>query len=105
MDEVLSIIIKVAGTIVGAVLVYLVKVASSYLKGKLKQADYDKLDNFVGSLVSAAEQLYKEEDPDGTMRLEYVQDMLIKAGYDLTDSLNALIESWVYAINVKDGQK
>ena len=100
MDEILNILIKLAAM----VLVFLVGRAGRYLfellKTKLNEKQTEKLDLFIAELVAAAEQMYKKDDPDGTVRLNYVQQMLVEAGYDITSAVQALIESKVFSINL-----
>lgn len=96
MEEILNVIIKLLGSLAGLGLVWLLGVAGEYLKQK---GYNDELDRFITSLVSAAEQMYKNED--GSFRLKYVQAMLVEAGYDITEAVRALIESKVYDINIK----
>ena len=55
---------------------------------------------FIGELVAAAEQMYRDDDWDGSVRLDYVQGMLIQAGYEMTEAVRALIEAKVFEINV-----
>ena len=105
MEEIMDIIIKLAGSLVGVCLVYLVGVASNYLKAKLNAREQAALEDFVTALVKSAEQMLKEEDPDGSIRLDYVQTLLIEAGYDLTDAVRAVIESKVYEINSEGAGK
>lgn len=99
MEEILNIIIKLAGALVGVFAVWVLNSATNYLKGKLTASEQEQLRTFISALVAAAEQLYRAEDPDGNVRLGYVQGMLIEAGYDLTDAVRALIESEVYSLN------
>ena len=44
--------------------------------------------------------MLKKDDDDGSKRLEYVQGMLIEAGYELTDALRAKIEAKVFQLNL-----
>ena len=74
--------------------------AHQYLKAHLSAKDAERLDNFIETLVTAADQLYKGEDDDGSVRLGYVQGMLIEAGYDITDAIRAIIESKVLKLNI-----
>lgn len=98
MEEILNIVIKMLGSLAGLGLVWLLGVAADYLKQK---GYNDELDRFITSLVTAAEQMYWNED--GDFRLKYVQTMLIEAGYELTDVIRAKIESKVYEININGG--
>lgn len=105
MENIMDIIIRVAATLLALGLGYLSKFLVSWLKGKLSEQNAAKLDLFVDELCAAAEQMYKADDPDGTIRLRYVESMLVQAGYDITDAVRALIESKVFEINLtnKDG--
>lgn len=96
MENILDILIKLAGSLAGVAIVYAAKVACTYLN---QMREDDKLDRFVTSAVAAAEQTLKEHDEDGSARMDYVQSLLIEAGYSLTGAVIALIESKVYALN------
>jgi len=49
--------------------------------------------------VEAAEQMLKDDDPDGTKRKAYVIEQLCVLGYTITEEINAYIESEVYKLN------
>ena len=100
MEAIMDIIIKVVATLLAMGLGYLGKLAIQWLKGKLDEQGIAKLDLFVSELCYAAEQMFKEVDPDGTIRRGYVENMLAQAGYELTDAVRALIESKVFEINL-----
>ena len=102
MDEAtLNILMRAVAAVAGAVLAYLAKVAAQYIKQRLTAAERANLDTFVAELVAAAEQTLRKDDPTGDLRLDYVQKMLVAAGYDLTEAIMALIESKVYEINLE----
>lgn len=100
MEAIMDIIIKVAATLLAMGLGYLGKFALQWLKGKLNEQQNEKLDLFVAELCYAAEQMFKGVDPDGTIRRSYVENMLVQAGYEITDAIRALIESKVFEINL-----
>jgi hypothetical protein len=100
MDQIIDIIIKIVAMLLTLGASYVCKYLIAWLKTVLSEKDAEKLDLFVAELVAAAEQMYKQEDPDGSKRLLYVQTMLVEAGYDITEAVTALIESKVYSINV-----
>ena len=102
MEEILDIIIKVVAALLAFGAAWLGKYVVSWLKSKLSEKNAAKLDLFVAELVAAAEQLYKKDDPDGKMRLNYVESMLIQAGYDITNAVRAMIESKVFEVNLKN---
>lgn len=99
MDELINVCIKIVVTLVLMGAIYLGKWLIAWLKSKLDIQEAARLDKFVTELVSAAEQMFKHDDPSGENRLGYVQGMLMEAGYDLTDAVRALIEAKVFEIN------
>ena len=100
METIMDIIIKIVATLLAFGIGWLGQYLISWLKSTLDEKDAAKLDLFIAELVAAAEQMYKQHDPDGSIRLEYVENMLIEAGYDITESVSALIESKVFNINL-----
>ena len=98
-EQILDIIIRLAALLV----IYFGCIVANKLKKmisqKLTAEEKAALDSFIGYLTKAAEQMFKAEDDDGSMRLQYVQGMLIEAGYDLTDEVRAMIEAHVFEIN------
>lgn len=100
MDNIIDIIIKIVATLVALGIGWVGRYLIRWIKSNLAEKDAAKLDLFVSELVSAAEQMYKEYDPDGHIRLEYVEEMLIDAGYEITGAVRALIESKVLSINL-----
>ena len=96
MEEILSIVLKAIGSLLGAGLVYAISLGLNHLK---KNTENKHLETFITSLVEAAEQMYKADDEGGAKRLDYVQTMLAEAGYELSDALRAVIESKVYELN------
>ena len=99
MEMILDYIAELAGLIAGVGIVYLVKVAGSYIKEK-------RLHLFVNAMVKAAEQMYnKELDDTGEIRLAFVETMLVDAGYVLDAAIKAYIESKVYDLNSEQKQQ
>ena len=97
MENILDILIRLAATLLCYGAWLLTQKVRAYLKDK---AEYEKLDKFLDELVIAADQMLKKDDDDGSKRLEYVQGMLIEAGYELTDALRAKIEAKVFQLNL-----
>ena len=100
MEQIIDIIIKIVATLLLAGAGWLVKYVITYLRSNLSAKDIYVLNTFIAEMVAAAEQLYANDDPDGSVRRTYVQEMLVEAGYDITDSIMALVESKVYDINI-----
>lgn len=99
MEEIMDIIIRVVATLLALGLGYLLKLAANWIRSKLDDKQEAKFNDFLDELVHAAEQMYKGDDPGGSKRLSYVQNILIESGYELTDVVRALIESKVYDLN------
>lgn len=100
MEQILDIIIKLVAALLALGAGWLGRYLVSWLKTKLNEKQTEKLDLFIAELVAAAEQMYKKDDPDGSVRLNYVQQMLVEAGYEITTAVQALIESKVFSINL-----
>lgn len=100
MEEIMDILIRAAGTLVAGAVMWVCGKVCAYLAQKLDAAKMEKLEKFVETLVTAADQMYKSNDPDGSARLGYVQGELIAAGYDLTAAVRAMIESKVLKVNL-----
>ena len=100
MEDIINIIIKVAATLLAFGAAWLGRYLVSFLKTNLDEKQTVILDQFIADLVAAAEQMYKKDDPDGSIRLGYVKTMLVEAGYDITEAVQAMIESKVFSINL-----
>lgn len=100
MEDIIDMIIKIVATLLAFGVGYVGKLLAQWLKTKLDEKTYAKLEAFVAELVAAAEQLYKADDPTGNIRLGYVQTMLVEAGYEITNAVMAMIESKVFDINL-----
>ncbi len=105
MEEIIDIIIKIAATLLVAGAAWLGRYLVSFLKTDLDEKKTVMLDQFIADLVAAAEQMYKKDDPDGSIRLGYVQEMLVEAGYDITEAIQAMIESKVFSINLANNRE
>lgn len=102
MEELIDIVIKIAATLLAFGLGLLLKQIGSWVKSNLSEKESAMLNAFIAELVAAAEQMYKNEDPDGSIRLDYVESMLVQSGHDITDVVAALIESKVFEINLAE---
>lgn len=100
MEEIINIVIKVLAALLALGAGWLGKYLVSWVKTKLNVTQAEKLNLFIAELVAAAEQMYKQKDPDGSIRLAYVKGMLVEAGYDITDAVKALIEAKVFEVNL-----
>ena len=105
MEQIIDIIIKIVATLLLAGAGWLGNYIITYLRSNLDAREVEFLDSFIGEMVAAAEQLYADVDEDGSIRREYVYEMLIEAGYELTEAIKAMIEAKVYDINLMNAVK
>ena len=105
MEQIIDIIIKIVATLLLAGAGWLGNYIITYLRSNLDAREVEFLDSFVAEMVAAAEQLYADVDEDGSIRREYVYEMLIEAGYELTEAIKAMIEAKVYDINLMNAVK
>lgn len=99
MDEIINVVIRVVAALLAFGAAWLGKWVVNWLKANMNEKNEKRLEMFITELVEAAEQMYKQADPDGSIRFRYVESMLLQAGYDITDAVKALIESKVFKIN------
>ena len=102
--EILEIIARILGALLACGVIYFIPKINTYLNEKLGEEKAAKLKRLVIELVRAAEQLYKEEDPDGTIRKKYVEEQLKALGYEITEYINGLIESEVFVLNLLESK-
>lgn len=100
--EILEIIARILGALLACGLIYFAPKINAYLNEIVGEEKAAKLKRIVIELVRAAEQLYKAEDPDGTIRKKYVEGQLEALGYELTNYVNSLIESEVLNLNLSE---
>lgn len=91
MNNVIYIIMSLAIVIITRYLV-------PYLKAKLTAANQEELIQLIENLVQAAEQLFTVEK-SGEQKKQYVVNALAKDGVEITESVNAMIESAVYSLD------
>lgn len=103
MEEIINIVIKLVAALLALGISWACKWVVTWLKTSINAQYVDELDIFIGELVAAAEQMFKKEDADGSIRLEYVQKMLVEAGVEITDVIRASIEAKVFSINNSGG--
>lgn len=96
-------IIKIVGELIGAIIagtfLYVAPKLKAWLEAKIGKAQSDAVEKLIYNLVESAEQQFYLEDPDGTIRKQYVNDSLVELGYELTNQINAIIYASVYELN------
>lgn len=100
MEDIINISIQLVATLLAFAVAWVSRYLVDWLKTNLDEKEEAMLDQFIADLVAAAEQMYKKDDPDGSARLHYVQSMLVEAGYEVTEFIQAMIESKVFDINL-----
>lgn len=99
MDEIIAITGKVLAAAIVALLTYLAPKIKIWLDAKIGSERTVKVLLLIENFVTAADQLYKIDDPTGAIRKKYVEDQLKQLGYAITDELNSFIESAVKKCN------
>lgn len=97
--EIITLIGDLLGAIFAGALLYLVPKVKSWLEARTSKDTQDTLKILIESFVRAAEQLLKERDEDGTMRMNYVQDKLRELGIEVTSDVVSMIEASVWEVN------
>lgn len=95
IEAILTIVAKLAAALLAGGLVCLMPKISAFLEGKLGAEQSALLSNTVKTLVAAAEELLKEDDPTGEKRKAYVTEQLEALEVEVTNYVDALIESCV----------
>lgn len=99
----MEVIIDLLGKIIAAAFVSIIFIAlkelKSFILAKKEEIEDEKLRALIESFVEAAEQMLKEDDPDGTIRKQYVEENLKLLGYEINEQINAYIEAYVFDIN------
>lgn len=105
MDEIITVIIKILAGILTIAGTYAMTKFKAWADLKMGESRARTLENYIAQFVAAAEQLLKEDDPDGTKRFEYVTGLLCDLGYEITDMIKAIIEAKVSGINAVQHSK
>lgn len=100
MENIINIIIKIAALLLSTGLAYLGKLLVNWIKSKMNDLQAQQFELLVAELVAAAEQMYKVDDADGSIRYSYVVDRIEEMGYEITEELRDLIESKVFELNL-----
>lgn len=96
-----EIIGKLLAAFVVGLFTCLVPKLRTWLETRTEKDFTDRIMQIVTSFSRAAEQLFKEQDPDGTKRNQYVREQLESLGIEITESVINMIESAVWEINTE----
>lgn len=97
--EIISLIGELLGAIFAGILLYIAPKFKEWIEVKTSKDTQETLKVLVESFVRAAEQLLKNKDDDGTMRMNYVQDKLREIGIEITSDVISMIEAEVWEVN------
>lgn len=98
-EKIISIIGELLGAIFAGAILYLIPKLKEWIEARTSKDTQDTLETLIKSFVRAAEQLLKDKDNDGTMRMNYVQDKLRELGIEVTSDIISMIEAAVWEVN------
>lgn len=84
-----------------ALLAYLAPKAKAWFLANTDASTQENIRNLVQSFTRAAEQLYHDQDPDGTKRRRFVMEQLRAIGVEITEAVISMIEGAVWEINTE----
>ena len=99
MENLIDIIAKILAALLAIGVAWLAAHAKQFLTEKARETESAALIKLIDTFCEAAEQQFKEFDPTGVKRREYVEKLVVAAGYEITDIVDAAIEAAVYRIN------
>ena len=102
MENLYEIIGNLLAAFVVGLLASLVPKARAWLEARTGKATYDQLMMLVMAFAKAAEQLYHNQDPAGTLRKKFVQEQLNLLGIEITEAVMNMIEGAVWEINTEN---
>lgn len=98
-EKIIALIGELLGAIFAGSLLYLIPKFKAWIEAKTSKDTQETLKTLIESFVRAAEQLLKNKDDDGTMRMNYVQDKLLEIGIEITSDVISMIEAAVWEVN------
>lgn len=99
MELIIELIGKIVGAAIVALLFFALKKLKEYIEIQKQSIENKDLLLLIESLVEAAEQMFKLNDPTGEKRKTYVEEQLVALGYEINKKLDAYIEAAVFEIN------
>lgn len=98
-NQMISIIGKLIAAVFVAVVTYLAPKIKAWLQSHTSKTDQERIKILITSFAEAAEQLLHDDDPDGTLRMDYVKNQLTALGIGITSDVVSMIEGAVWEIN------
>ena len=102
MENLYEIIGKLLAAVLVSLLAYLTPKAKAWFTANTNAATQENIRRLVQSFARAAEQLYHDQDPNGTQRQLFVQEQLRALGVEVTEAVINMIESAVWEINTEN---
>lgn len=98
-EKIITLIGEIIGAIFAGAVLYLIPKVKEWLEIRASKDTQETLKILIESFVRAAEQLLKDRDKDGSMRMNYVQDKLREIGIEITSDVISMIEASVWEVN------
>lgn len=102
MNDLYEIIGNLLAAFTVGLLAYLAPKAKAWLLANTDASAQQRIQLLVRSFARAAEQLYHDQDPDGTKRQKFVLEQLRAAGVAVTEAVINMIEGAVWEINTEN---
>lgn len=99
MELIIELIGKILGAAIVALLFFALKKLKEYIEVSKQSIENKDLLLLIESLVEAAEQMLKADDPTGQKRKAYVVEQLTALGYAVNNQIEAYIEASVFELN------
>lgn len=99
--ETMDLFVKVVLGLLGLAGIWALTKLSAHLKIKAEAAQATELDKLIYQFVACAEQILKGVDENGTLRKQYVVNLLEELGIKVSEEINARIEAAVYQLNME----
>ncbi len=97
--EFYEIIGKLLAALAVGLIAYLTPKAKAWLEANTNAAASENVQRLVTAFAQAAEQLYHDTDPKGTVRKQFVEEQLQLLGVEVTETVINMIEGAVWKIN------
>ena len=98
--ELIDLTTRIIIGLVGLAGIWALTKLAAHLKIKAEAAQATELDKLIYQFVACAEQILKGVDENGTLRKQYVVNLLEELGIKVTREIDARIEAAVYQINL-----
>lgn len=104
MEHIYEIFGNLLAALVVGLLAALVPKARAWFEANADRAIQERVQRLIRAFAQAAEQLYRNNDPQGDIRKRFVQEQLRALGIEITEAVINMIESAVWEINTTSKQ-